>query len=272
MSQKRISHQCCKLGELSPNYHAKSTGVALWAQQVIFLGRRLCWTTELTDRLQHYWLTDCSTADWPIAALRTDRLQHCWLTDCSTTDWLTDCSTADWPIAALLTADVYKLFYFAEGRDSSVGIANSYGLDGPGIESRWVAKFSAPVQNDPGAHPASYSGNRFSVPGVKRSGRGVDHPSHLAPRLKKHCSYTSSPSVIFLACSRVNWMYFARTVQQILCYPFRNYVPQRGALQATSACLTSKRSSMPNSTHMTVQSLTDRQTGSPHKEFFYFTS
>jgi hypothetical protein len=26
-----------------------------------------------------------------------------------------------------------------------VGIATRYGLDGPGIESRWGAKFSAPV-------------------------------------------------------------------------------------------------------------------------------
>ena len=41
------------------------------------------------------------------------------------------------------------------GRDSSVGIATRYGLDGPGIESRWEARFSAPVQTSPGAHPAS---------------------------------------------------------------------------------------------------------------------
>ena len=32
------------------------------------------------------------------------------------------------------------------GRDSSVGIATCYGLDVPGIESRWGARFSAPVQ------------------------------------------------------------------------------------------------------------------------------
>jgi hypothetical protein len=43
------------------------------------------------------------------------------------------------------------------GRDSSVGIATGYGLDGPGIESRWEARFSAPVQTGPGAHPASYT-------------------------------------------------------------------------------------------------------------------
>jgi hypothetical protein len=63
--------------------------------------------------------------------------------------------------------------------DSSVGIATGYGLDGPGIESRWRVRFSAPVQNGSGAHPASCTmGTGFS-PGVK-SGRGVTlNPHHL---------------------------------------------------------------------------------------------
>ena len=60
-------------------------------------------------------------------------------------------------------------------RDSSVGTAARYGLDGPGIESRWTARFSAPVQLDPGAHPASYTMGTLAFPGVKRPGCGVDH-------------------------------------------------------------------------------------------------
>ena len=36
--------------------------------------------------------------------------------------------------------------------DSSVGMATRYGLDGPRIESRWSARFSAPVQTGPAAH------------------------------------------------------------------------------------------------------------------------
>ena len=43
------------------------------------------------------------------------------------------------------------------GRDSVVGIGTCYGLEGPGIESRWESRFSAPVQTDPRAHPASYT-------------------------------------------------------------------------------------------------------------------
>jgi hypothetical protein len=44
-----------------------------------------------------------------------------------------------------------------EGRDNVVGIATCYGLDVPGIEFRWRARFSAPVQNVPGAHPTAYT-------------------------------------------------------------------------------------------------------------------
>jgi hypothetical protein len=61
----------------------------------------------------------------------------------------------------------YKL---TTGRDSSVGIATGYGLDGPGIESRWRAIFFAHVQTGPEAHPASCSMGTGSFPGVKRLG------------------------------------------------------------------------------------------------------
>ena len=51
-------------------------------------------------------------------------------------------------------------------------IAIGYGLDGPGIESRWVTRFSAPVQTGPGPPPASCTMGTRSFPGVK-SGQGV---------------------------------------------------------------------------------------------------
>jgi hypothetical protein len=57
----------------------------------------------------------------------------------------------------------------------------------PGIESLWGAKFSAPVNTSPMAHPASsYIADNGSVSQGK-SGRGVALTtlSHLAPRLKK---------------------------------------------------------------------------------------
>jgi len=47
------------------------------------------------------------------------------------------------------------------------------------------ARFNASVQTGPEAHPASYTMGTGSLPGVKRPGRGVDHPPYLAPRLKE---------------------------------------------------------------------------------------
>ena len=46
-------------------------------------------------------------------------------------------------------------------------------------------RFPAPVQTGPEAHPAFHTMGTGSFPGVKRPGRGVYHPPHLEPRLKK---------------------------------------------------------------------------------------
>ena len=70
------------------------------------------------------------------------------------------------------------------GRDSSVGIAIRYGLDGPGIESRWGRDFPHSVQTRPGAHPASYTMGTGSLPEVKRPGRGADHPPPPSTEVK----------------------------------------------------------------------------------------
>jgi hypothetical protein len=74
------------------------------------------------------------------------------------------------------------IYLKALDRDSAVGIATVHGLDGPEIEYRW-GKIFRTVQIGPGAHPASYTMGIGSFPGVKQSERGVDHPSHLQPRL-----------------------------------------------------------------------------------------
>ena len=54
------------------------------------------------------------------------------------------------------------------GQRSSVGIATHYGLDGPGIESRWGARFSAHFQNGPWDHPDSYTIGYWLLLGVKQ--------------------------------------------------------------------------------------------------------
>ena len=73
------------------------------------------------------------------------------------------------------------MFWFSEP-GSSVGIATDYGLDGPGIESRWGRDFP-PVQTGPGAYPASCTIGTGSFLGVK-CGRCVTLTTHplLVPR------------------------------------------------------------------------------------------
>ena len=61
------------------------------------------------------------------------------------------------------------------GRESSVGIATRYGLDGPEIETRWGARFSALVQTDPVAYPSFCTMGTGTLPGVKWPGCGADH-------------------------------------------------------------------------------------------------
>ena len=65
---------------------------------------------------------------------------------------------------------------FIGGPSSGVGLATGYGLDGPGIESRWAARISAPVQTGHEAHPPRllYNGYRVFSGGEKRPGSDAD--------------------------------------------------------------------------------------------------
>jgi hypothetical protein len=71
-------------------------------------------------------------------------------------------------------------YIISMGRDSAVGVETRYGLDGPGIESRWWQGLR--IRPD---RPWSPQWAPGISRGVKRPMRGVDHPLHLAPRLKK---------------------------------------------------------------------------------------
>jgi hypothetical protein len=60
------------------------------------------------------------------------------------------------------------------GPGSSVGITTGYGLDGPGIESRWGRNF--PHLSRPALGPMQplYNGYRVFPGGIKRPGRDTD--------------------------------------------------------------------------------------------------
>jgi len=100
--------------------------------------------------------------------------------------------------SSLLLYTLKKNFYTfrtnINGRDSSVGVAPRYRLDGPGIESRWRARFSAPVHTGSVAHPASCTMGTGSFPGVKQPGRVVGHPPLSSAEVKERVElYLYSP-------------------------------------------------------------------------------
>ena len=60
------------------------------------------------------------------------------------------------------------------GPGSSVSIATYYGLDGPGIESRWGEIFRTCPDRPWGASSLMYNGYRVFPGGRKRPGRDAD--------------------------------------------------------------------------------------------------
>ena len=101
------------------------------------------------------------------------------------------------------------------GSGSAVDIATGCGLDGPRIESRWGARFSAPVQTGLGAHPTSCTLGTRSFPGVK-SGRGVTLTPHplLVPWSRKSRAipllplWVVRPVQSVSACTRVHFTFY----------------------------------------------------------------
>ena len=87
--------------------------------------------------------------------------------------------------------------------DSVVGKATCFGLDGLGIDFRWGARFSAPVQTGPGAQPASSTMGTGSCSGVKR--QGVTLTTHPIWRRGSRAK-PLFPLWSFVACSRVNFV------------------------------------------------------------------
>jgi len=101
------------------------------------------------------------------------------------------------------------------GPGSVVGIATGYGLDGPGIETRWGARFSTPVQTGSRAHPASCTMGTGSFRG-RKSGRGVtltrrpllvpwSRKSRAKPLLPQ---WAVRPVQSLSACTRVHFTFY----------------------------------------------------------------
>jgi hypothetical protein len=84
------------------------------------------------------------------------------------------------------------------GRDSSVGTATRFRLEGPGIESRWGVSIFKSVQTGPAAHSAPYTGDIGSFLGVKQPGPDVDKlttsNAEVKERVELYLYFPSGPS------------------------------------------------------------------------------
>ena len=81
------------------------------------------------------------------------------------------------------------------GRDSSVGIATRYGLDGRGIEYRWGRDFPRPSRPALGPTQPPMQWVRGSFPGIKFPERGVHHPPPSSAETEERVElYICSPS------------------------------------------------------------------------------
>jgi hypothetical protein len=72
-------------------------------------------------------------------------------------------------------SEIYLPHMWMYGSGSSVGIGTGYGLDGPGIESRWGRDF--PHLSRPALRPTQapmYNGYRVFPGGKERPGRDAD--------------------------------------------------------------------------------------------------
>jgi len=100
------------------------------------------------------------------------------------------------------------------GRESLVGIATRYELDGPRIEFRWGGEIFRTRPDRPWGPPSLlYNAYWVSFPGVKRPGHGVDHPPPSSVEVKERVElYLYYPS-------RPSWPVLGRTFTFTLCMP-----------------------------------------------------
>ena len=85
--------------------------------------------------------------------------------------------------------DRLRVILILSGPDSSVGIAAAYGLDGPGIESRWGRNF--PHQGPPSL---LYNGYQVFPGGKVRPGRDADPSTPSSAEVKNRVElYLYSP-------------------------------------------------------------------------------
>jgi hypothetical protein len=96
------------------------------------------------------------------------------------------------------------------GRDNVDGIATTLRVGRFGVPIPVRARFSAPVQTGPVAHPASYTMGTGPLPGVKQPGRGLNQSSPSIVDDKERVElYIYSPFVLLWPVRRRPLLYQA---------------------------------------------------------------
>jgi len=80
---------------------------------------------------------------------------------------------------------IHKTYVFESGSGSSVGIATCYGLDGPGIDTRWGEIFRTCPHRPRGPPSLLYNGYRVFPGGKERPGCDADPSPLLVPWSRK---------------------------------------------------------------------------------------
>ena len=106
------------------------------------------------------------------------------------------------------------------GPGSSVGIATGYGLNGPGIESRWGGEIFRTCPDRPWGPPSLlYNGYRVFPGGKELPGRDADPSPPSSAVVKKEYSYTSTPPMGRTACTEPQCLYKSTLYLYLLPYP-----------------------------------------------------
>jgi hypothetical protein len=98
-------------------------------------------------------------------------------------------------VGLLNLTDIFNSSVLSVNWDSITGRAIRYGLNAPGIETRWERDFPHPSK--PSLEPTQllYIGYRIFFRGIMRPGRDIDHPPTFSAEIKERVNiYLSSPS------------------------------------------------------------------------------
>jgi hypothetical protein len=97
----------------------------------------------------------------------------------------------------------YTILMKDVGRDSSVGVATRYGLEGPGIEFRWGRDFPHLSRPALGTTQPPVQWVEGLSRGQRRPGRGTDHPPHLVQMSRKIRAIPLLSLWVRVACYRM---------------------------------------------------------------------